>query len=244
MRVLTWNLFHGRSRPSAGRALREQFARSLAAWSWDVALLQEVPPWWPADLAALAGAEQRTALTSRNAGLVVRRALAERRPDLVKSNGGGCNAILSRSSILEHRAVRLSIRPERRVAQLVRLADGTALVNFHASTQPSRAARELERLWAYASAWAAGAPIVLGGDLNLRSPSAPCGSVRHVAGRDVDHLFARAMRRSAASQVLDRRVPLGERTIELSDHPPLLASLCSQAPASAHPSRRSSTPVW
>jgi endonuclease/exonuclease/phosphatase family metal-dependent hydrolase len=241
MRVLTWNLFHGRSRPSAGRALQEQFARLLAAWSWDVALLQEVPPWWPAQLATLAAAEQRTALTSRNAGLVVRRALAERWPDLVKSNGGGCNTILSRSAILEHRTLRLSTRPERRVAQLVRLADGTVLVNFHASTQPERAARELERLWAYASAWAAGAPFVLGGDLNLRSPSAPCDSVRHVAQRDVDHLFASGLYPSAEPQVLDRRVPLGERMVELSDHPPLLASLCSQAPAPAHPSERQIT---
>ena len=47
MRVLTWNLFHGRAVPDAPRELLDEFAAQLAAWAWDVALLQEVPPWWP-----------------------------------------------------------------------------------------------------------------------------------------------------------------------------------------------------
>ena len=69
MRVLTWNLMHGRSVPGAGRDLLADFADALAGWEWDVALLQEVPPWWPAALGARLGAEYRTVLTSRNAGL-------------------------------------------------------------------------------------------------------------------------------------------------------------------------------
>jgi endonuclease/exonuclease/phosphatase family metal-dependent hydrolase len=225
MRVLTWNLFHGRARPEVRRALLAEFAGQLSAWRWDVALLQEVPPWWPAQLAVATGAEQRMALTSRNAGLLLRRAVAERRPGLIKSNGGGCNAILSRISILEHRAVRLRIWPERRIAQLVRLSDGTVVVNFHGSTDTGRAADELERLWRRARASELEAPIVLGGDLNLRSPQAPCPGIRHVAQRDVDHLFTRGLRLSAEPEVLDRRVTLEGRKVELSDHPPLLASL-------------------
>ena len=51
LRVLTWNLMHGRARPSAGRDLRPEFTAALAGWEWDVALLQEVPPWWPEPLA-------------------------------------------------------------------------------------------------------------------------------------------------------------------------------------------------
>ena len=47
MLVLSWNLFHGRSVPDAPRSLLADFAEQLAAWEWDVALLQEVPPWWP-----------------------------------------------------------------------------------------------------------------------------------------------------------------------------------------------------
>src|SRR5689334_15683857 len=109
MHVLTWNLFHGRAVPNAGRDLERDYAETLAAWPWDVALLQEVPPWWPAGLARAAGApDHRAALTSRNALLPLRRAIARRRPDLIKSNGGGCNAILVRGArITEHRSLRL-----------------------------------------------------------------------------------------------------------------------------------------
>src|SRR5437868_1458980 len=114
MRILTWNLKHGRSVPPSGRELLEQFAAALAGWSWDVALLQEVPPWWPARLAVGTGAQQRHVLTSRNALLPARRVLAQRWPDVIKSNGGGCNAILIRSgpAIVEHRVQRLSLLPE------------------------------------------------------------------------------------------------------------------------------------
>ena len=51
MRVLTWNSFHGRSLPPAPGALASQFATMLGGWEWDVALLQQVAPWWPAMLA-------------------------------------------------------------------------------------------------------------------------------------------------------------------------------------------------
>jgi endonuclease/exonuclease/phosphatase family metal-dependent hydrolase len=64
--VLTWNLFHGRAQPRAGAPLAAQFAAALAGWEWDVAMLQEVPPWWPEPLAGAAGAEVRWAPTSRN----------------------------------------------------------------------------------------------------------------------------------------------------------------------------------
>ena len=51
IRLLTWNLYHGRAEPSARRPLAAEFAATLAGWEWDVALLQEVPPWWPQPLA-------------------------------------------------------------------------------------------------------------------------------------------------------------------------------------------------
>ena len=44
-----------------------------------MALLQEVPPWWPPALACGRGAEWRTVLTSRNSGLAARRAVVEPR---------------------------------------------------------------------------------------------------------------------------------------------------------------------
>jgi endonuclease/exonuclease/phosphatase family metal-dependent hydrolase len=225
VRVLSWNLFHGRSVPPAGRALANEFAAKLAAWDWDVALLQEVPPWWPAQLARSAGAQKRTVLTSRNALLPLRRALAVRCPDLIKSNGGGANAILSRLEIAEHRALRLRTWPERRVAQLAKLVDGTIVVNFHASARMPLAEEELERLWDRALAWAGEGPLVLGGDLNLRSPHRPGIGILHVAQRDVDHIFVRQLKPVGAAALLDRRAALATGSVELSDHPPLLVEL-------------------
>ena len=96
--MLTWNLFHGRSQPRAGRELLDEFGAALESWEWDVALLQEVPPWWPGPLASACDADARAVLTSRNFGLAARRWVAERRPDLIKSNGGGANAILVRTA--------------------------------------------------------------------------------------------------------------------------------------------------
>ena len=69
MRLLTWNLFHGRDHPpdpalftrrslwlraeehnethvQVNRPLRAEFAQRLASEAWDVALLQEAPPRW------------------------------------------------------------------------------------------------------------------------------------------------------------------------------------------------------
>jgi endonuclease/exonuclease/phosphatase family metal-dependent hydrolase len=187
-----------------------------------VALLQEVPPWWPPRLARAAGADEQTALTSRNVGLVLRRVLAERWPDLMKSNGGGSNAILARQAIVEHHTLLLRTRPERRVAQLARLGDGTCVVNFHASARVGLAEAELERLWERASVLAREAPLILGGDLNLRSPAAPPRAL-HLARRDVDHIFARGMEPCSDAELLDRHVTIGEQRVELSDHPPVLA---------------------
>jgi endonuclease/exonuclease/phosphatase family metal-dependent hydrolase len=220
MLILSWNLFHGRSLPPTRHALLRQFAAKLAEWQWDVALLQEAPPWWPAELARASGAEQRRAPTSRNSLSSLRRAIAERDPELVKSNGGGCNAILARAPIAEHAALRLRAWPERRVAQLARLRGGPCVVNFHASTRAALAEHELRRLWQRALDWAAGDPLILGGDLNLRAPRA-ADAAAHVARCHVDHIFVRGLAPIGQAEVLQRRVMLDGRCVELSDHAPL-----------------------
>ena len=222
MRVLTWNLFHGRAVPPAGRDLKAQFAAALAAWEWDVALLQEVPPWWPPALARACDADQRSAPTSRNCLLALRRFVAERRPDLVKSNGGGANAILVRGapSIAEHRSVVLRHRPERRVCHAVQLADGTWIANLHAQVHSAqRAQQDIERAARAVLLWAGDAPALLGGDFNVREPAAP--GFESLGGHGVDHVLGRGARGAGAPEIPARG--------RLSDHAAVIVCAVPQA---------------
>ncbi len=219
LRVLTWNLKHGRAEPSAGRDLLNEFAAALSDWVWDTALLQEVPPWWPALLGEHVGAEWNLVLTSRNAGLTIRRAIATRWPDLIKSNGGGANAILVRGrGIAEHRTLRLRLLPERRWLQGIRLDDGTWIGNLHASVRNEAGAVGEAQLAARTiTTWAAGAPAVLGGDFNVRSLS--LDGFAYAGGFDVDHVFARRLSAVSGADVLERGT--------LSDHAPVAVTLAS-----------------
>lgn len=234
LRVLTWNLMHGRSLPGSGRELLEEFSAALAGWPWDVALLQEVPPWWPEALAAQlgAGVDARRVLTSRNSGLPLRRAVAVRWPDVIKSNGGGANAILVREfQVGGHRTLRLCMWPERRWVQAMRLAraDGSAsglwVGNLHATVHDDAAARRnAERARRVALAWAAGSPLILGGDFNVRSLSLQ--GLTYAGGHDVDHVFVVGLVPVGEPVVLEREVTLaGQAPVTLSDHAPVLVEL-------------------
>ncbi len=206
---MTWNLYHGRSPDQAGRYLLDEFAQTLAGWEWDVALLQEVPPWWPPHLAAEAHADHREVKTSRNFGLPLRKAISTRNPDILKSNGGGANAILVRThKIGAHRTQCLTWWPERRYAHAVRLEPGW-VVNLHASTHKDQwARRDVDRaLEAFPDAF------LFGGDLNLKGkPDLP--GLNWLGGNHVDHLYGHT---NATYEVLDRG--------RLSDHPPVRVTL-------------------
>ena len=214
LRVLTWNLFHGRSKPETRRSLLPEFSAMLAGWEWDVALLQEVPPWWPEPLARASGASMRMALTSRNLLPPLQRLIADRRPDLLKSGAGGSNAILVRGrAIREHRIRRLRLLPERRVAHGVLLDDGWWVTNLHAQAHlEARAQADLDLAADATTLWAAGAPTVLGGDLNLRGAPTAFGFA-HLAGHFVDHVLGRGLTVVEAGRTLDRGT--------LSDHAPV-----------------------
>jgi endonuclease/exonuclease/phosphatase family metal-dependent hydrolase len=211
LRVLTWNLMHGRAVPSAGRELFEEFAGALAGWEWDVALLQEVPPWWPPELGQRLGADQRFVPTSRNALLGLRRAIAVRWPDVIKSHGGGANAILVRGlEIVEHRRLLLGRWPERRWLHAVALGSGAWVGNLHTEARADQGQRAAEALLS----WAGGSPAVLGGDFNVREPQLDGFTL--AGGHGVDQVFA-APHEAGSAQVLERG--------SLSDHAPVLVSV-------------------
>lgn len=218
--MLTWNLFHGRALPPRDRDLIDDFSERLRTWEWEVALLQEVPPWWPPLLADACGADQRTAPTSRNQLLPLRRAVARRRPELIKSGGGGANAILLRAhagTIAVHARRRLVLRPERRVVHAIADDRGRWFANLHATVHDdAQARREIEVARSTTVRWSAGAPLVLGGDFNVRDPSVP--GFAHAAGHGVDHLFAAGgLLPAGPRELLDRG--------DLSDHVPVRVTL-------------------
>jgi endonuclease/exonuclease/phosphatase family metal-dependent hydrolase len=221
LRVLTWNVFHGRAVPPAGRDLYDEFAGALQRWEWDVALLQEVPPWWPERLTRTLGCEMAGVPTSRTALLPVRRALAVRAPDLMRSGGGGANAILARSDrLVTGRAALLCRWPERRRVHGVSLACGVWVSNLHASAGPSpaaardlRAALRVSREWARAERL----PLIVGGDLNLRAVTAE--GLQIAASSDVDHVLC-----DESIEVRAGTIDRPERGA-LSDHAPLAVTL-------------------
>jgi endonuclease/exonuclease/phosphatase family metal-dependent hydrolase len=203
MRVLSWNLYHGRDFPpdpalftlrsrllrvterdethvQVNRPLREEFATWIATCEWDVALLQEAPPLWFREIAGRSRANGRRVLTSRNLIPPVQRLLANLNPDLIASWEGGSNQLLVRApgQVLEHRPMTLARRPERRrmVWARVTLAAGArvCIANLHASAGlPVRATGEVLAAAAQAIEWSAGDPLVFGGDLNLRPERTP-----------------------------------------------------------------------
>jgi endonuclease/exonuclease/phosphatase family metal-dependent hydrolase len=215
MRLITWNLFHGRSVPDTPRSLLEEFGSTLAAWEWDVALLQEVPPWWPGPLARACGADGRAVLTSRNFGLAARRWVADRRPDLIKSNGGGANAILVRpaaGTIGRHATALIRWFPERRYVHAIELPErGVWVGNVHASTKPRRARGDMSRAGGALAGWARGGPVLLGGDANVEDPRVE--GFEDLGGGGIDRFLARGVAAAGAPEVLDPGA--------LSDHAPV-----------------------
>lgn len=256
--VLTWNLFHGRDHPPSGsaahaavnRALRDEFATVLAREAWDIALLQEAPPHWVRELAAVSAASGASVLTSRNAGAFVRRRLAAWNPDLIASGEGGSNQILARGGwrIAETRRLTLTLLPERRRLLWARLShpehgDLTAATLHATAHDPAAAARDVERAARAACSWSADLPLVFGGDLNLRMVELPDVFERLRAelrlegarpGRAIDHVLVRGLTTVSPPSPLD----VGHRELaepdggllRLSDHAPVAAAYALGSP--------------
>jgi endonuclease/exonuclease/phosphatase family metal-dependent hydrolase len=263
MRVLSWNLYHGRDFPpdpalftlrsrllrrtergathgQVNRPLLDEFATVLDGLDWDVALLQEAPPRWFAELPRLTRSSGARLLTSRNWLPPLQGRLADLNPDLMASWEGGSNQILVRhpGRIVDHRRLTLAIRPERRRMQWARLDGGLCVANLHASAgDPRRAAPEVMRAAGAAVDWSGDDPLVFGGDLNLRPADSPepfaklrerFGLAEPTGPRAIDHLLARGLGvverpRALAPEERELTDPRGGR-LRLSDHAPVVAT--------------------
>jgi endonuclease/exonuclease/phosphatase family metal-dependent hydrolase len=260
LEVISWNLFHGRDFPpdpalftwrsrllrvternathvQVNRDLLEEFSRLLADAEWDAALLQECPPRYAEPLARACGAEAHRVLTSRNS-LGVPRALAARlNPDLIASGEGGSNLSLVREGIVERRDLTIHEgRPERRAMAFTRTAPGVCFANLHASAhQPELATEDVLRAAVAADDWAGEAPLVFGGDLNLRPAESPAlfaelrerfGLTASTGPRAIDHLLARGLDVVEPPRQWPperREVDQDGLAVRLSDHAPVEA---------------------
>jgi endonuclease/exonuclease/phosphatase family metal-dependent hydrolase len=203
MRVLSWNLYHGRDFPpdqalftlrsrllrmternashvQVNRPLLDEFGGWLADREWDVALLQEAPPRWFRELARRTGSASARVLTSRNVLPPLQGLLADANPDLIASWEGGSNQLLVREPgrVVEQRDMTLARRPEARrmLWARVELPDGETVCfgNLHASAGlPKKATEEVLAAAAAAVKWSEDDPLVFGGDLNIRPARDP-----------------------------------------------------------------------
>jgi len=270
--ALSWNLFHGRDFPpdpglrtwrsrllrleernathvQVNRDLTAEFAGILAGAEWDVAMLQECPPRFAEPLARACRAEWHRTLTSRNGFGALRGLLARQNPDLIASGEGGSNLILVRvpgklGGVAERREMAIHEgEPERRAMGFVRTASGVCVVNLHATNDwPQLAAADVEKAARAALEWAAGAPLIFGGDLNLRPGKNPrvferlreeFGLAPPTAPDAIDHILCRGLEvvepptRWPPEQ---RELPFEGRALRLSDHAPVQARFRAAEP--------------
>jgi endonuclease/exonuclease/phosphatase family metal-dependent hydrolase len=235
------------------RSLEREFASLTAGAAWSVCLLQEVPPRWARTLGEKSGARGVRFLTSRNELWPLTSALARWNPDAIGSWEGGSNLTLVRAPwrVVEGSVRSLLLNPlparglhERRRMGFVRLrthAPGNeeelCVVNIHASTRSAGDPEEDVRTAARAvDAWAGGAPILLGGDFNLRPRETnvfdelerELGLGRPTAPDAIDHLLVRGLdviepptAWPPERRDVEVRSAAGVRRIRLSDHTPV-----------------------
>jgi endonuclease/exonuclease/phosphatase family metal-dependent hydrolase len=202
--IRTWNLFHGNTKPPQRHAFLEELVRLAVADDPDVVALQELPAWALAHAAEWSGYTGFPALAERPAigplpsTAEVGRVLTSLNNGVLRSAfSGQGNAILVRPGLRvveEHVLVlnprrfrgaqaewldlgvmaRLGWAKERRVCQVVRIADGDRTIvvaNLHATSFPPDerlADAELLRAFTYVDGIARpGEPVAVAGDFNV-----------------------------------------------------------------------------
>jgi endonuclease/exonuclease/phosphatase family metal-dependent hydrolase len=271
--AIGWNLFHGRDFPpdsalltwrsrllrtsernathiQVNRNLLPEFARVLATAAWDVALLQECPPRFADALARACGAEAHRVLTSRNTLAPLRTFAARLNPDLIASGEGGSNLTLVRTSgplggITARKDLTIHEgNPERRAMALTCTASGVCIANLHATNDyPHLATEDVLLAAATATEWAGGAPLVFGGDLNLRPAETPgafdelrerFGLVGPTGPDRIDHLLVRGLgiiEPPRAWPPEQREIEHEGLAVRLSDHSPIEAKFAALGPS-------------
>ncbi|MGB7588539.1 MAG: endonuclease/exonuclease/phosphatase family protein, partial [Solirubrobacterales bacterium] len=214
---------------------------------WDVALLQECPPRFAAALAQACGANVHRVLTSRNLLGPLRRFAAQLNPDLIASGEGGSNLTLVRTAgplggIAARRDLAIHEgKPERRAMALTRTGSGICVANLHATNDhPDLAAEDVLLAAAGAVEWARDAPLLFGGDLNLRPQESPrpfdelrerFGLVGSTGPDAIDHLLARGLETIEAPRQWPperREVARDGLSLRLSDHAPVEARFATR----------------
>lgn len=271
--VLCWNLFHGRDFPpdpelrswrsrllrldesnethvQVNRDLTAEFATLLSSAAWDVAMLQECPPRFAGPLARASGAEWHRVFTSRNELGFWRALLARQNPDLMASAEGGSNTTLVRvpgklGGIAEMRELEIHAgEPERRAMAFTRTAAGVCVANLHATNDiPKLAVADVLLAAEAASGWAGDAPLIFGGDLNLRPAEDPelfaklateFGLGSPTTGpKAIDHILVRGLDVVAAPAQWPperRELSLDGKALRLSDHAPVEARFSRDDP--------------
>lgn len=239
---LTGRPERGTTHIQVNRDLLPEFTTVLDRLPWEVALLQECPPRWAEPLARRLAAQAHLSLTSRNGLAALRNAIARRNPDLIASGEGGSNLILvrPRAGQIELRR-ELTIcpgpRPERRTMAFVELDSGLCFANLHATNDdPPRASAQLLKAAATADRWAAGRPLIFGGDFNLRPAETPEVfdrlAERHglrgpTAPDAIDHILCSGLpiiEPPRRCQAAERELREDGLALRLSDHAPVVAT--------------------
>lgn len=198
-----------------------------------------MPPRWAEELATATRSEFLTSPTARNWMRPLTAPFARARPHLTGSWEGGCNLTLVRrgrpgASIESRQRATLCRWPERRVVSMVRTRSGICLANLHASTGTGAAGDVLEAA-RVVDQWAGDAPLVLGGDFNLRPGSSEAfdrlellyGLTGATGPKAIDHLLfrgARVLDPAEAWPAVRRDVPDSGTGLKLrlSDHAPVV----------------------
>ncbi len=122
--------------------------------------------------------------------------------------------------------------PERRTMAFARLGSGLCVTSLHASTHPPRAEPELLLAAERATEWAGDAPLVLGGDFNVRPGKSDVYDeierrfgLRGITAPDsIDHLLVRGVETTAPPRAWapeERELEEDGLALRLSDHAPV-----------------------